>query len=105
MSGRQRGVMVAIGAAVVLGFGVSASAGEPDRGFGGVNRDPSGGVGTYVDPRRGVTGRDHVNEMNPVYVPGQSSSPAGAASGPVWVPGSWWWNGYGWVWIPGYWVR
>ena len=22
---------------------------------------------------------------------------------PVWVQGSWWWNGFQWVWIPGYW--
>ena len=22
---------------------------------------------------------------------------------PVWVPGSWWWNGFQWVWQPGYW--
>ncbi len=22
----------------------------------------------------------------------------------VWVPGSWWWNGFQWVWWPGHWV-
>ena len=23
---------------------------------------------------------------------------------PVWVPDSWWWNGFQWVWWPGHWV-
>jgi hypothetical protein len=23
---------------------------------------------------------------------------------PVWVPGRWWWDGWGWRWTPGYWV-
>ena len=23
---------------------------------------------------------------------------------PMWVPGSWWWNGLQWVWWPGHWV-
>lgn len=23
---------------------------------------------------------------------------------PVWVPGSWWWNGFQWVWWPGHWA-
>jgi hypothetical protein len=22
---------------------------------------------------------------------------------PVWFPGQWAWNGYGWVWFPGHW--
>jgi len=27
-----------------------------------------------------------------------------AAPQPVWVPGSWWWNGFQWVWWPDHWV-
>jgi len=23
---------------------------------------------------------------------------------PVWYPGQWAWNGYGWVWVPGHWA-
>ncbi len=23
--------------------------------------------------------------------------------GPVWIPGRWAWNGFGWVWVPGHW--
>jgi hypothetical protein len=72
---------------------------RPSTEFGGVNRDPSGGFGVYRDPRAGTTGRDHVNEPNPVYRPGAPLP----APGPTWVPGFWWWDGYQWVWYPGHW--
>ncbi len=81
-----------------------ASAGDlVAQGYGGVNRDPSNGLGVYNDRNRIFSGRDKVNEMNPVYVPGQSCCPQPQPS-PVWVPGTWAWNGFGWVWVPGYWA-
>jgi hypothetical protein len=78
-------------------------------GFGGINRDPSNGIGAYVDRQRALTGRHHTNEMNPVYVPGHVYAPAPPVAvypgpAPVWVPGFWVWDGFAWAWVPGYWT-
>lgn len=38
-------------------------------------------------------------KFGPTFVPGIPPSR------PLWVPGLWVWNGFGWIWVPGHWVR
>ena len=96
---------LALAASLTLLAGV-AGAHHRHHGFhGGFNA----GCCVFIQPgptfvHRPFVPHRHFFISNGFFPPGSNFIVVAPAPQPVWVPGSWWWNGFQWVWWPGHWV-